>query len=164
MRPGCFGYFCVAFSFLTLGYVLGTSDIAATRIVQAREEEEKKSSFSETVQEKTKAAIDAIDAAKEALEGEELYKSATTGMNVFAITCGGVDALKDLERGAGVDPETFAALYAGKAIDEIAEHIGQDDKGRLTYKSKVIRMYPRSRLKKMLEQRDELSGREDAVE
>ncbi|VAX38981.1 hypothetical protein MNBD_PLANCTO02-1100 [hydrothermal vent metagenome] len=164
MKPGCLSYFCVALSFLTLGYVLGTSGIASTQVVQAQEEREKKSSFSETVQEKTKAAIEAIDIAKEALEAEDLYKSATTEINVFAITCGGVDALKDLERGTGVDPETFASLYAGKAINEIAEHIGQDDKGRLTYKSKVVRMYPRSRLKKMLEQRDELSGREDGVE
>jgi len=166
MRPGYFSYFCIAVCFLTIGYVLGTSDIAAPQVVQAQDEEKEEdaSPLSEGTRERVKAAIATLDVAKEALEGDGHYTSVTIGINSFAVTCGGVDAVKDLERGTGVDPETFAALYAGQATNEIVEHIGRDNKGRLTYKNKVVRMYPVSRLKKMLEQRDKLSGKEDVVE
>jgi hypothetical protein len=79
-------------------------------------------------------------------------------MNTYAIMVGGVDALDDLESGRGVDPETFAALYAGDAIDEVAQHLSRDEDGRLTYKNRPLRIYPVSRLKKLHSQRLVITG------
>jgi len=83
---------------------------------------------------------------------------ATEGVNAFAVTTGGVDAMDDLEKGRGVDPETFAALYAGQANKEVADSLDHDDQGRLTYKNKVIRMYPVSRLKELFQERLRYAG------
>ncbi len=90
------------------------------------------------------------------LEGEGKYTSAVDGANAFAIAFGGVDAIKDLEENRGVDPETFAALYAGRANPEVFPHLGTDSKGRLTYKDNVVRMYSRERLRKLYSRRDQL--------
>ena len=73
---------------------------------------------------------------------------------------GGLDATKDLEDGRGVDPETFASLYAGRASDAIEPHIAVDDQGRLTYKGKLIRMYSRDRLNSAFTVREKISGTE----
>ena len=59
-----------------------------------------------------------------------------TAINAFLVLSGGGNALDDLESGHGVDPETFAALYAGLAIPEIGDHLAKDDQSRLTYKGK----------------------------
>ena len=59
---------------------------------------------------------------------------------------------------AGVDPETFAALYAGLASPEVRQSLARDAQGRLTYKNKVIRMYPIARLKQAFLERDRLAG------
>ena len=41
-----------------------------------------------------------------------LSTSATSDVNYFSVSVGGIDVQRDLEEGRGVDPETFAALYA----------------------------------------------------
>lgn len=109
---------------------------------------------------KLEEAYLAIKAAREALEQDGKYVVATKGTNVFAITVGGVNAVEDLEKGRGVDPETFAALYAGLATDQVAAHLDRDEQGRLRYKNRVVRMYSIERLKKLFEQRKVFS-RED---
>ncbi len=91
-----------------------------------------------------------------ALEGEGKYTSVVDGANSFAIAYGGVDAIKDLEENRGVDPETFAALYAGRASPDVFPHLATDSKGRLTYKDKVVKLYSRERLKKLYTRRDQL--------
>lgn len=91
-----------------------------------------------------------------ALEGEGKYTSAVDGTNSFAIAFGGVDAIKDLEEDRGVDPETFAALYAGRASPDVFPHLGTDSRGRLTYKGNVVKLYSRERLKKLYARRDQL--------
>ncbi len=169
MKSGYLRFVCIALCFTTIGYVLGTSHISTSQIAQAADDKadgakEEEGALPDEVQEKIKLAIEALELAKSTLEGEGLYTPATTGINSFAITCGGVDALADLERGSGVDPETFAALYSDKAVEEIAEHISRDDKGRLTYKGKVVRMYPLSRLKQMLGVRSKLTGKDELGE
>ena len=85
-------------------------------------------------------------------------RPATKGLNAFAVSCGGVNALDDLEAGNGVDPETFAGLYAGLAKPDVAAQLGRDDQGRITYKNKIVRMYPVSRLKKLFATRLKYSG------
>ncbi len=93
-----------------------------------------------------------------ALEQEQRYAPVMKGVNAFAVLSGGADAKQDLETGRGVDPETFAALYAEQATDEIAAHVSKDEQGRLTYKGKIVRMYSISRLKQMFAKRATLSN------
>ncbi|MCH7688590.1 MAG: hypothetical protein IH899_18235 [Planctomycetes bacterium] len=88
-----------------------------------------------------------------ALQQENVYNSATKGLNSFLVSTGGGDAVADLESGRGVDPETFAALYADLATDEVAQHLAKDEEGRLTYKGKLVRIYPIARLKELFTKR-----------
>ncbi len=92
------------------------------------------------------------------LESEDRYRPATQGKNYFAIAAGGIDAVRDLEEGRGVDPETFAGLYAGRALPDIAEFLEFDRDGRLRYKGAVVRMYSRERLKRLFLHRDNLKN------
>lgn len=82
--------------------------------------------------------------------------SASGGINYFAASVGGIDVEKDLEEGRGVDPETFAALYADRANAKISEHLDYDEEGRLRYKKNVIRLYSRDRLKQLFNRRTQL--------
>lgn len=81
----------------------------------------------------------------------------------MAVLAGGINAVDDLESGRGVDPETFAALYADEATEDVKLHLGKDEDGRLTYKNKVVRIYPISRLKKMQAQRLIITGEAKAA-
>ncbi len=102
------------------------------------------------------AAHRAINEAASALEGENRYTTVIDGVNAFAVMVGGLDAVRDLEENRGVDPETFASLYAGRATPEVFPHIGYDSKGRLTYKGNLVRIYSRETLKKLYDRRDQL--------
>lgn len=112
---------------------------------------------------KVKAAQTAIEVAQQALVSEGKYQPVVVGFNAFAVTAGGVDALKDLEEGRGVDPETFAGLYAGQAIGKYGNDLKTDDRGRLTYKDKVVRMYSVDRIKKLYARRAEFAGRKSGT-
>jgi len=146
-----------ALALLTAGYLLGTQHVLSTDALQAQEEA---TGPSEESIAKIQVANEALQEAEAALATEGFYESATTISNTFAITAGGINALKDLQEGRGVDPETFAALYAGFANDEVKDKIGKDEQGRLTYDNKVIRMYPISKLKKVYTLRAQLAGAE----
>ena len=146
-----------AFSLLGVGYFLGSSQVFTGNAVNAQ------GAAAETAvsQEETKAITDVVvaaQAAKAALSGAGHYNLATKSLNVSAILSGGVDAMADLEAGRGVDPETFAGLYANDATDEVAVEIAKDEQGRLTYKGKVIRMYSVSKLKQVYQERLRFSG------
>ncbi|MFP6701097.1 MAG: hypothetical protein VB861_05085, partial [Planctomycetaceae bacterium] len=96
------------------------------------------------------------------LKREGRYETATRGLNLFAVSVGGLDVKGDLEKGRGVDPETFAALYAGLETKEIEDHIDRDSQGRVTYKGKVVQMYPVRRLTQLFNERLKYSG-EDSL-
>lgn len=155
---------------LLAGYVIGASQILSPAALFAQGENEKaetpaapaanQPSISEETRAKIKAAADAMKAAMEALSEEQQYNSATKGMNAFAILSGGNNSLKDLKSGAVVDPETFAALYAGLAADSVVADLGRDPDGRLTYKGTLIRMYPIVRLKGVYANRAAITGEE----
>ncbi|OYW19063.1 MAG: hypothetical protein B7Z55_09565 [Planctomycetales bacterium 12-60-4] len=113
---------------------------------------------SEESQRKIQAANDALKVAMEGLKAESLYNPATQGMNVYGVLSGGLDAIDDLEAGRGVDPETFAGLYAGLALDDVQQHLSKDAEGRLTYKNKLVRIYPITRLKRQHAKRLVLTG------
>ena len=158
-----------AFGFMGLGYVLGAAGVTGSVVVWAQNEEEKPAAVaaaagasSEEAQKKIAAAFEALKVAREALETESLYFSATKTMNSFGVLSGGLNAVEDLETGRGVDPETFAALYADLATEEVKLKLSKDDKGRLVYNGKLIQMYPISRLRKTFDARNALSGEKPA--
>lgn len=87
--------------------------------------------------------------AQGALEIEKRYVPAVKGLNPYAVNVGGLNAVADLERGLGVDPVTFAGLYAGQAHEPIQRRLAKDEQGRLTFDGRLIRLYPISRFKQL---------------
>lgn len=154
---------------IAVGYVLGTSGILQPAKVEAQQAPPETPAANEVTglnkdtQEKIKAAYEALVAAKEALANDSRYNPATEPdvLNVFGILTGGVDAVADLESGRGVDPETFAAIYADLGAGSLRADIERDSQGRLTYKNKVIRMYPIAMLKQRFALRRQLAGIEE---
>jgi hypothetical protein len=103
----------------------------------------------------------ALREAQGAMEIEKMYIPAVKGLNPFAVSVGGVNAIADLERDLGVDPVTFVGLYAGQAVEGVQDKLGKDEFGRLTYKNRLIRLYPISRLKALEAERLKLSIEEE---
>src|SRR4029077_17481225 len=102
---------------------------------------------------------DSLKAAKEALEAEGRYpNSAIKGINTFTVLTGGGVHLAAPKGGTGVDPETFAALYAGLASDTVIVDLGRDPDGKLTYKGRVVRMYPVSVIRAAYARRADITG------
>lgn len=152
-------------AFIGLGYLLGAVGGLPSGLLWAQAEDSEKpptaeeltGATEETVG-KIRAALTALKNAADALQQEQKYIPATSGINVFAVSVGGIDAVNDLEAGRGVDPETFAALYAGLATDEVSAKLGYDTERRLTYNSRLLRMYPLARIKKLYEVRQAIVG------
>ena len=152
---------------LMVGYALGASQVLSPGLLLAQGEGAKPAAgakggteITEESKIKIKAAADALRQAMDSLIDEGKYVSATKGMNVSAILSGGCQSILDLENGAVVDPETFAALYANLATDNIAVELARDADGRLTYKNKVVRMYPVSALRNRYAIRADITGAE----
>jgi hypothetical protein len=153
---------------LLIGYLLGASNVLspAALFAQAAKARNKPSAesaaasgLSDETKTKIKAAADALKTAKEALEAEGRYpNSAIKGINSFTVLTGGGDSQEDLKKGTGVDPETFAALYAGLASDTVIVDLGRDPDGKLTYKGRVVRMYPVSAIRAGYARRSEITG------
>ena len=106
------------------------------------------------------------------LQAVGFERPAIIGTNYFAVSVGGIDAIKDLEEGRGVDPETFAGLYAGFALPAVAEHLNArpvpgggikitSPDGRLRYKGTAIRLYSPARLRSLFEQRSRFHHEDD---
>lgn len=150
----CFTLLAV-FSF---GYFAGSSHWQADSRLNAQGFGAAAQPQTDELTEKIGEAFAAVQTARGTLDQDGLYNPASKTVNVTAILSGGVDAVADLESGRGVDPETFAALYAGMATDEVAAEIDKDELGRLTYKGKVVRMYSISRLKLLMQERLRYTG------
>ena len=142
---------------LALGYFAGQSGLLAPEGLSAQNAAAPQGPSEDSV-EKITSGFDAIKTAAASLKREGRYTAATSGMNLFAVSVGGLDVKSDLEKGRGVDPETFAALYAGLATVDIQEHIAKDSQGRVTYKGKVVQMYPIRRLTQLFKERLKYSG------
>lgn len=106
------------------------------------------------------------------LKAIKFNRTAISTLNYFAVSVGGIDAIKDLEEGRGVDPETLAALYSGYALPEVARHLNlkferggkiriDAPDGRLRYKGTVVRMYSPSKLRELYALRKSLSDEDD---
>ena len=146
------------------GYLLGTAHVGGLGLLHAQqqtgEQEVDPNQPSIASLDRIRAAADAVAQAAESLSQEARYITATEGLNSFTVLSGGANAIDDLESGRGVDPVTFAALYADMAVPEVAEHLEKDAQGRLTYKGKVVRMYPVSRLRAVFQTQGRLRGEE----
>jgi len=165
---------------LLLGYLLGSTGLMAPQSLHA-EAEQKKSEQpadektpadkpaeapaqvqtqgpSKLTLEKIQIAYDALADAADALEKEGYYHAATKEVNVFAVLSGGVDAVNDLQSGNGVDPETFAAIYAGTIKPEVQELLQRDSSNHYTYDGKLVQMYPVSELRRRFIIRAQLTG------
>ncbi len=150
----------IGFSLLLLGagYILGSNGTfqLATSVAQPPlnadidDNNQAVDLANETVQQ-IQGANATMGQAMESLRIEGKYNPATTGMNPYLILTGGGDAIADLEAGIGVDPITFAELYAGMALREVGDEITRDEQNRLLYKNKLIRMYSVDRMKKRYE-------------
>lgn len=145
---------------IAFGYVLGSLGVVGPSPASAQQSADP---LTDQHKEKIKAAYDALSSAMVVLEQDQLYKPAIKGMNAFAVSTGGLDAVRDLETTQAVDPETFVGLYAGEATDEVAKELTFDDEGRLLYKNKVVRMYPISKLRQLFARRRQLAGVEDTA-
>jgi hypothetical protein len=147
---------------VAVGYFLGSTGVLQSPPAHAQVQPGE-DPLNKDTKVKIKTAYEALMAAKEALANDGRYIPATdpTVLNAFGVLSGGLNAVNDLESGQGVDPETFAALYADFAAGNLREDIARDAQGRLTYKNKVIRMYPIARLKQEFARRRELAGIED---
>lgn len=144
-----------AFGLVAFGWFLGAGGTLQPARLDAQAQPAD-AGLSEDASQKVKAAIDAAAAAAATLQAEQRHAPITTGTNAFAVLSGGVNAMEDLASDRGVDPETFAALYADLAIDEVKAKLAKDENGRLTYEGKVVKLYPISRLKKMFAEREKL--------
>lgn len=158
----------------SIGYLLGSAPGLTGLLIAADEKPAAKSGgkkdegpvnpnlsgLTEETVNKLKAASAALKAAQDALKLEKHYASATKGINVTGVLLGAFDSQADLESGRGVDPETFAALYANMAEDEVARYLAYDPEGRLTYKQRIVRMYPIEKLRRMYAIRAVITGEE----
>lgn len=108
------------------------------------------------------------------LQAIEFERTAILGSNYFAVSVCGIDAIKDLEEGRGVDPETLAGLYCGFAIPAVAEHLntkpipGGGSKilspdGRLRYKGTVVRLYSPDQLRELFQRREGFRNENDRI-
>lgn len=116
---------------------------------------------SEEVTKSITAAYSALQTVRSNLNQEGRYTPASKIINATGLMAGGLDAIADLESGRGVDPETFGALYADQATDEVAVNLDTDENGRLTYKGKVVRMYSIERLKAFYKERLKFAGADE---
>lgn len=145
----------VCLGFLSFGYLIGSLQVGPPAFLLA--EPKSDSSLPAAVRDRLREVNRNLSETMQALQEEKRYMPAIQGVNSFATSVGGVDALGDLESGSGVDPETFAGLYAGQAVAEVAEHLSRDAEGHLTYKNKVVRMYNPTRMKQMFLARAEFA-------
>lgn len=138
---------------LGCGYLLGAFG-AGTLEVTAQEPDV---GVTEETANKIRDAHRRLTDAMEALQAQGRYEAVTEGINSFLVLSGGGNAREDLESGRGVDPETFAALYAGRALPEIQDLLDTDEQGRITYNDEVVRMYSKARLQRIFANRIQLT-------
>lgn len=138
------------------GVWCGQSQDSLTPQLQAQADATREGASEDTLR-KIRIAMDAVADAQSSLENEQLYVPAIQGTNSFAVMVGGINAIQDLERGLGVDPETFVGLYAGFATEEVSPKLGYDGDGRLTYDGRLIRLYPKSRLRALKAQQEKIA-------
>ncbi len=139
---------------LGCGYWLGSGELPHISALVAQDDA---AGLSQETSAKVQLAHEALKAAMDALQQDGKYEGLSETPNAYLILSGGGNAKEDLTSGQGVDPETFAALYARQVNQEIQDGITVDDQGRLLYNEQLIRLYSKSRLEKSFAERVKLS-------
>jgi hypothetical protein len=139
------------------GYLVGSADVLKPHEVNAAQQTSEQLSSEVLLTYKQSQVV--LDSLSDMLSAERRHRVATEGENYFGVTVGGIDSIRDLEEGRGVDPETFAGLYADRALPIVGQHLETDDNGRIRYKGNVVRLYSRDRLKELFRRRSELRSR-----
>ena len=152
------------------GFVCGQLDSAVPSMLNAQQEEPViLSSDALTAYAKTRKAVADLN---DTFIAAGLSTSATSDVNYFSVSVGGIDVQRDLEEGRGVDPETFAALYAFEDQElgatgkkervfkrfgvDVSQHLDSDEHGRVRYKKKVVQLYSTERLNQLFARREQL--------
>lgn len=140
---------------VSVGYVLGATDLLNLNSSSAQapdildvDDAMQQVDVSDEAAKQIQAVNEYLTSAMETLRAEGKYVPATEDMNPYLVLSGGGNAIDDLERGTGVDPLTFAGLYAGRAVREVEDELRRDEQGRLYYKNNLVRMYSVDRLQK----------------
>jgi hypothetical protein len=141
-------------SLVSVGYVIGALHFSRPASLRAEPQSE---GLPNPIRDRLRETNRVLAESMQVLMDDRRYVPAIQGLNAFAISAGGVDAIADLESGQGVDPETFAGIYAGQALAEVAEHIRRDAEGHMTYKNKIVRLYSPTRLKELFAARAEFA-------
>jgi len=144
---------------LLVGYWAGSGTSLEFATLTAQDGD---SGLSEDTAAKVQAAHEALETAMDALQQDEKYEGLSEGPNAYLILSGGGSAMEDLTSGLGVDPESFAALYAKQVKPEVLDALTTDDQGRLLYNEQLVRLYSRTRLEKTFAERAKLSLLGDA--
>lgn len=139
---------------LMLGYCCGSGSLPGSASLIAQDAD---GGLSEGTASKVQVAHESLKAAMDALQQDGKYEGLSESPNAFLILSGGGNAMEDLQSGQGVDPESFAALYARRVKPEILEALTTDEQGRLLHNDQLVRMYSRTRLEKVLAERAKLS-------
>lgn len=139
---------------LMLGYCCGSGSLPGSASLVAQDAEE---GLSEGTASKVQAAHESLKAAMDALQQDGKYEALTESPNAFLVLSGGGNATEDLQSGQGVDPETFAALYARRVKPEVLDALTTDEQGRLLHNDQLVRLYSRTRLEKVFAERAKLS-------
>ncbi len=135
---------------LTVGYWCGSGALPVQSSLTAQDGD---TGLSDDAATKVQTAHEALKAAMDALQLDGKYEGLSEFPNAFLILSGGGNAMQDLQDGLGVDPESFAALYARNVKPEVKEALTTDEQGRLLYNDQLVRLYSRSRLEKMFAER-----------
>jgi hypothetical protein len=136
------------------GYFIGSGDLPRVPALTAQEDA---AGLSQETSIKIQAAHEALKSAMEALQQDGKYEGLSETPNAYLVLSGGGNAKDDLNSGQGVDPETFAALYARQVNQDILDGLTVDDQGRLLHNDQLIRLYSKSRLERTFAERVKLS-------
>ena len=139
---------------LLMGYWAGSGTSPQLSALTAQDGD---SGLSDETAVKVQAAHEALKSAMDALQQDGKYEGLSEGPNAYLILSGGGNAMEDLSSGLGVDPESFAALYAKQVKPEVLDALTTDDQGRLLYNEQLVRLYSRTRLEKTFAERAKLS-------
>ena len=144
---------------LTAGYLCGAGALPWQSTVTAQDAD---AGLSDDTATKIHAAHEALKSAMDALQQDGKYEGLSEGPNAYLILSGGGNAMEDLTSGLGVDPESFAALYAKQVKPEVLDALTTDDQGRILYNEQLVRLYSRTRLEKTFAERAKISLLGDA--
>ncbi len=139
---------------MTFGYWCGSGALPMQASLTAQDAD---AGLSEDTSAKVHAAHESLKAAMDALQQDGKYEGLSESPNAFLILSGGGNATEDLASGQGVDPESFAALYAGTVRPDVKDALTKDDQGRLLHNDQLVRLYSRTKLEKMFAERTKLS-------